>query len=62
MSAIINCDDEIADCPVEWAIDDGQLMITLMANFALKSLLEQINDNNLHDETSTGVPVGNEAG
>jgi antitoxin MazE len=45
---------------VEVSVEEGQVVIR-KARYSLESLLAQITDENRHEETSTGDPVGREA-
>ena len=45
---------------VDLAIRAGNLVIVVDAKLTLESLVEQITDENRHDEVGTGPRVGNE--
>jgi antitoxin MazE len=49
--------------PVEITIDNGQLVITPLREptYSLDALLAGITDENMHSETDTGAPTGNES-
>jgi antitoxin MazE len=50
------------DNPVEISLQHGQLVVERVAeDYTLEYLLAQVNENDLHGETDTGAPVGNEA-
>jgi antitoxin MazE len=49
--------------PVDYAVVDGSLVIrpvTEHGSFSLKHLLDRITAENIHGETETGAPVGQE--
>jgi antitoxin MazE len=48
--------------PLEIKFEDNRLVISpiIQPEFKLDELLEQITPENLHAETSAGLPVGNE--
>ncbi|MGA7874519.1 MAG: AbrB/MazE/SpoVT family DNA-binding domain-containing protein, partial [Desulfoferrobacter sp.] len=51
------------DSQVELAVSEGQLTIRPVQKrpkYRLEELLEDISENNLHGETSTGSPIGRE--
>ena len=50
------------DQRVEMRVEDGRVVIEPVADeFDLAAALEQITDDNLHDETEFGGALGNEA-
>lgn len=51
------------DSSVEVSLADGKLVIApiTQSQFALKQLLAQVTDENLHHEVETGGALGNEA-
>jgi antitoxin MazE len=48
--------------PVELVLQDGEIIIRAVRKkkYHLEDLVAQITDENLHSETDTGAPVGNE--
>lgn len=48
--------------PVELVLQDGEIIIRAVRKkkYHLEDLVAQITDENLHRETDTGAPVGNE--
>lgn len=48
--------------PVELVLQDGAIIIRAVRKkkYQLEDLVAQITDENLHSETDTGAPVGNE--
>lgn len=45
---------------VEVSVRSGKLVIAPVAEITLASLVEQITEDNRHEEVSTGQPIGNE--
>jgi antitoxin MazE len=46
---------------VELTVDRGQLVVApVRPTYLLEDLVDQITDENLHDETAWGAPVGGE--
>lgn len=50
------------DAEIEMSIVDGKLIVTPAPKqrFSLAALLSEIDENNIHHETDTGFPQGNE--
>jgi antitoxin MazE len=50
------------DSAVEITLTEVQIIITPLTQPTLEDLLAQITDDNIHTETDTGDPIGNEVG
>lgn len=46
--------------PVDVSVRSGKLVVVAVEGVSLDSLVEQITDDNRHEEVKTGQPVGNE--
>jgi len=47
---------------IEFSLNEGRIILTPIKGpkYSLNELLDGINNNNLHNETETGLPLGNE--